>query len=62
MMESTARSPEAGMDTDHIVNLNDGVFAITLLDIRVPDIPQHMVATGLPTALLSLWPSTSDTS
>jgi uncharacterized membrane protein len=60
MTEATARSPEAGRDRDRIVNLSDGIFAIAItllvLDIRVPDIPQNMVATELPAALLSLWP------
>src|SRR5215217_4536624 len=41
-------------DRDRIVNLSDGVFA---LDIRVPDIPESMVASRLPSALLSLWPN-----
>jgi uncharacterized membrane protein len=51
---------EAGTDRDRIVNLSDGVFAIAItllvLDIRVPDIPQNMVSSQLPGALLSLWP------
>ena len=51
---------EAGRDRDRIVNLSDGVFAIAItllvLDIRVPDIPEGMVASELPAALLSLWP------
>jgi uncharacterized membrane protein len=49
-----------GKDRDRIVNLSDGVFAIAItllvLDIRVPDIPEGMVASELPAALLSLWP------
>jgi uncharacterized membrane protein len=60
MTEATERSPEAVKDRDRIVNLSDGVFAIAItllvLDIRVPDIPEGMVATELPAALLSLWP------
>jgi len=48
-------------DRDRIVNLSDGVFAIAItllvLDIRVPDIPESMVASRLPSALLSLWPN-----
>jgi uncharacterized membrane protein len=47
-------------DRDRIVNLSDGVFAIAItllvLDIRVPDIPENIVSSQLPTALLSLWP------
>jgi uncharacterized membrane protein len=58
--EAAERSPEAGRDRDRIVNLSDGVFAIAItllvLDIRVPDIPEGMVASELPAALLSLWP------
>ncbi len=60
MTEAAERSPEAGRDRDRIVNLSDGVFAITItllvLDIRVPDIPENLVAKELPAALLSLWP------
>jgi uncharacterized membrane protein len=60
MTEATERSPEAGRDRDRIINLSDGVFAIAItllvLDIHVPDIPENMVATELPAALLSLWP------
>jgi len=51
---------EVGRDRDHIVNLSDGVFAIAItllvLDIRVPDMPENMVASELPAALLALWP------
>ena len=47
-------------DRDRIVNLSDGVFAIAItllvLDIQVPDIPENMVSSQLPGALLSLWP------
>ena len=53
-------SGEAGRDRDRIVNLSDGVFAIAItllvLDIRAPDIPQDMVTSQLPGALLSMWP------
>ena len=51
---------ETGRDRDRIVNLSDGVFAIAItllvLDIRVPDIPEDLVSSQLPDALLSLWP------
>src|SRR3712207_3332062 len=60
-MTATAQSsPEVGRDRDRIVNLSDGIFAIAItllvLDIRVPDIPENMVASELPAALLALWP------
>jgi len=55
------RERETGKDRDRIVNLSDGVFAIAItllvLDIRVPDIPENMVASKLPAALFSLWPN-----
>jgi uncharacterized membrane protein len=48
-------------DRDRIVNLSDGVFAIAItllvLDIQVPDLPENMVSSQLPGALLSLWPN-----
>jgi uncharacterized membrane protein len=61
LMTITAQSsPEAGRDRDRIVNLSDGVFAIAItlliLDIRVPDIPENLVNSELPSELLSLWP------
>jgi len=47
-------------DRDRIVNLSDGGFAIAItllvLDIRAPDVPENMVPSQLPAALLSLWP------
>jgi uncharacterized membrane protein len=51
---------ETRRDRDRIVNLSDGVFAIAItllvLDIRAPDIPENLVSSQLPAALLSLWP------
>jgi uncharacterized membrane protein len=51
---------EAARDRDRIVNLSDGVFAIALtllvLDIRVPNIPESVVGSELPSVLLALWP------
>ena len=45
---------------ERIVNLSDGVFAIAITpvvrDITVPDIPENLVSSQLPGALLSLWP------
>ena len=56
----SSREGETGRDRDRIVNLSDGVFAIAItlliLGIRVPDIPENMVSSQLPGALLSLWP------
>jgi uncharacterized membrane protein len=54
------RESETVGDRDRIVNLSDGVFAIAItllvLNIQVPDIPEKVVSSQLPEALLSLWP------
>jgi uncharacterized membrane protein len=51
---------EAGRDRERTVNLSDGIFAIAItllvLDIHVPDIPENLVTSELPAALLALWP------
>ena len=60
MAEAAHSRPEVGRDRDRIVNLSDGVFAIAItlliLDIRLPDIPENLVASELPGELLALWP------
>ena len=60
MFEAGERWSGAGRDLDRMVNLSDGVFAIAItllvLDIRVPEIPEGLMATELPGELLSLWP------
>ncbi|HSK84610.1 MAG TPA: TMEM175 family protein [Rubrobacter sp.] len=47
---------ETGRDRVRIVNLSDGVFAIAItlliLDRRAPDIPENLVSSQLPGALL----------
>jgi uncharacterized membrane protein len=54
------RESESREDRERIVNLSDGVFAIAItllvLDIQVPDIPENLVSSKLPGALLGLWP------
>ena len=51
---------EVTRDRDRIVNLTDGVFAIAItllvLDLKVPNISENLVATELPGDLLALWP------
>ena len=60
MTDAGGRRPEIDRRLDRIINLSDGVFAIAItlliLDIRVPEIPEGMVATELPGELLALWP------
>ena len=55
------RERETGRDRDRIVNLSDGIFAIAItllvLDIRVPNIPEDLVTSELPAAMVSLWPN-----
>ena len=61
MIATTYSNTDADRNRDRIVNLSDGVFAIAItllvLDIRVPDISENLLASELPGALLSLWPS-----
>ena len=60
MFEAGERWSGGDRDLDRIVNLSDGVFAIALtllvLDIRVPELPESLVATDLPVKLFALWP------
>jgi uncharacterized membrane protein len=60
MTDAAQSSPKVSRDRDRIVNLSDGVFAIAItlliLDIRLPDIPENLVASELPGELLALWP------
>jgi uncharacterized membrane protein len=60
MSEQVERRQRGGRELDWIVNFSDTVFAIAItlliLDIRVPEIPDDLVAEELPAQLLALWP------
>ncbi len=58
-----AASPKrfgVGHGTERITALSDGVFAIAItllvLDLKLPDLPEHVTAAELTDALLDLWP------
>lgn len=60
MTEAGGRKPEPDKDLDRIVFFSDAVFAIAItllvLDIRVPYVPEDLVAEELGASLLALWP------